>query len=179
MLTLPHLKKYKILKATYLWGLVGGGSAFLWLVAEYVLGFHTWRYQQQAVVTNFELLIPLWCAWAGLNQVKKRDYKGVVTFGKLVKEGFILAAISAIIAALGVIIYLGIINPGYTAFMVNVAVEKANATHQNTTKAAEFASMYYGKQSFIIQTFLSTIGFGTFFGLLVAFLIKSPVKQSR
>lgn len=167
------------MKTTYLWGLIGGGSAFLWLIAEYVLGFHTWRNAQQAVVTNFELLIPLWCAWAGLTQVKKRDYNGVITFTQVVKEGFVIAAISAVIAAVGVLIYLGVINPQYTADMVKLAVDKAKTSGESTVKAAEFAAMYYGKQSFIIQTFLSTIGFGTFFALIVAIVIKSPQKIQR
>lgn len=161
------------MRTAYKWGLIIGVLGFVWLVGEYLFGLHDKYIKMQPIITNFELIIPLVCISLGLLEVKKKDFSGSVSFSEAFKEGLLMSVIAAGIAVLGVFIYFKAINPGWTDFMIATSKQTAKATGENITKAADFAKIYYSLNSYIVQTFIGTLGFGAMIALVVSLVIRN------
>lgn len=161
------------MRTSYKWGIIIGSLGFVWLVGEFAFGLHDKYISSYAVITNFELIIPFVCTILGLREVKQKDYNGSVSFSDVFKEGLIMSAIAAVISVAGVFIYFKAINPGWTDFMINTCKQIAKVKGENISKAADFAKMYYSMNSYIVQSFISTLGFGGVISLIVSMVIRN------
>jgi hypothetical protein len=164
--------KINIMKTEHRWGITIGLLNFIWLMTEYVTGLHGKHVNHYATVTNFALLIPLVCTSIALYQIKKVDFKGTISFMEAFKPGVVIATIAAFISAFGVFVYFQI-NPGFTDFMVDIAKLKALKSGEPIAKAADLAKMLYSVNSYVIQSFISAIGFGIVLAALIALIIKN------
>ncbi|MEO8149390.1 MAG: DUF4199 domain-containing protein [Bacteroidia bacterium] len=161
------------MRTSYKWGLIIGGLGFAWFVGEYLFGLHNKYIKLQPVITNFELIIPILCIGLGLRQVKLKDFNGSITFSEAFKEGLIMSAIAACLSVVGVCIYFKAINPGWTDFMIETSKQVAKEKGESIAKAADFAKIYFSLNSYIVQSFIGTLGFGGVISLIVALVIRN------
>lgn len=160
------------MKTEHKWGIAIGVLNFVWLLGEYITGLHGKHVDQYAKVTNFALLIPLVCTTVALVQIKKNKFNGVISFSEAFKPGIVMATIAAFISAFGVFIYFQI-NPGFTDFMVDISKQNALKNGEAIPKAADLAKMLYSMNSYIIQSFISALGFGIMLAAVIALVIKN------
>lgn len=160
------------MKTEHKWGIAIGVLNFMWLLGEYAAGLHGKHVDQYARVTNYALLIPLVCTPIALLQIKKNTFNGVISFSEALKSGIVISTIAAFIAAFGVFVYFQI-NPGFTDFMVDYSKQNALKNDEPIAKAADLAKMLYSMNSYIIQSFISAIGFGMVLAALIALVIRN------
>ncbi len=160
------------MKTEHKWGIAIGVLNFLWLLGEYFAGLHGKNVEQYARVTNFALLIPLVCTPIALVQIKKNTFNGVISFSEAFKPGIVIATIAAFLSAFGVFVYFQI-NPGFTDFMVDYSKQNALKSGEPIEKVADLAKMLYSMNSYIIQSFISAIGFGIVLAAVIALVIRN------
>ena len=144
----------------------------MWLLGEYITGLHGKHVEHYAKVTNFALLIPLVCTTVAMIQIKQNNFNGVISFSEGFKPGMVIATIAAFISAFGVFIYFQI-NPGFTDFMVDISKQNALKNGESIPKAADLAKMLYSMNSYIIQSFISAIGFGIMLAAVIALVMRN------
>jgi hypothetical protein len=164
--------KFITLKTEHKWGIVIGVLNTVWLFGEYFAGLHGKNVTLYSTVTNFALVIPLVCTLIALYQIKKNEFNGTISFAEAFKPGLAMSTIAAVVSAFGVFLYFKF-NTGFTNFMIDVSKQNAIKNGESIEKAADLAKMYYSINSYIVQSFISAIGFGTMLSAVIALVIRN------
>lgn len=85
-------------------GLLGAVLLIGWTIAQYLLGFHTYRLSWALSSSYLNFLIVLACVWLGIRE-KRNDTSGVFSVRQGVKESMYQLSITAIIASLFMFVY--------------------------------------------------------------------------
>ncbi|MFM2284749.1 MAG: hypothetical protein RLZZ543_246 [Bacteroidota bacterium] len=85
-------------------GLLGAVLLISWTIAQYLLGFHTYRLTWALSSGYVNFLIVLTCVWLGIKE-KRNDTTGVFSVRQGVKESMYQLSITATIASLFMFVY--------------------------------------------------------------------------
>ncbi|MBP6731564.1 MAG: DUF4199 domain-containing protein [Chitinophagales bacterium] len=139
----------------------------LWLAVEFMVGLHEEPLiAYHPIVTMFALIIPIVCARMAVNE-KIELLGGKITFGQAFLTGFLVAFFAAVLSVPSELIFNKLINPDFFSNMIIYSVKMGKA------KSYEEAAMYFNLTSYIIQTGLGTLVFGTLIALIMAWRMRT------
>ena len=151
------------------YGLFMGLGVCLWILLEFILGFHTTRMNIGRWSGYFSVIIPIVCLYFGIQETKAE------TYWQKVKAGIVMVSIASVIIALFFVVYNLFINPDWIE--QGIAVEKQRLSEIGATEEEIIAAEQTMRQFFSIEmqvtgAFLGTLIEGCILTLLIAALVK-------
>lgn len=158
-------------KTEFKYGIITGCLICLWILVEFLSGFHTDRIHIGRYTIYFVAIIPLITIYLGLK--KKRDLRSdrrlPLTGG--IKSGLMISLIAAVIISIFLTVYFSYINPQYSDFGVAYYKEKLISSGKTSAQVTDELNEIKGTFSFINQLLFRVIGtIGT--GLLISFFVS-------
>ena len=145
--------------------------AFIWILMEYLLGFHDARLvEYHPYFTLFSLLIPIFLLQRAL-QTRENLMGNAFNFADAMKTGVLISIITGFFNLIFQTIYQKIINPTYLEFMIDYAVSHKYAP--NREKAAE----YFNFNAYLIQGFIAAIIGGIIISLIITVILIRKKKN--
>ena len=144
----------------------------LWLAVEFMVGLHDVYIQYHPYVTMFALIIPIVCSRMAV-QERIEQLNGKITFKEAFLTGFLIAFFAAVLAVPSQIIFHKLINPDFFDSMISYTVKRAETLNMDTSKARKEAEMYFNLTSYIVQSGLGTLVFGTLIALVMAWRMRT------
>jgi len=92
-------------------GLIAGIGVSIYVLLEYLLGFHTTHPEIGEYSGYFSAIIPIVVILFAIRKKRDRSFKGLISFGQAFITGIIVTAISAFIITAFFVIYNDYINP--------------------------------------------------------------------
>lgn len=137
----------------------------LWLALEAVLGFHDKYIAYHPYVTMLALAIPIVFSRMAVRD-KKEVQGGTISFKQALITGLVITVLAAILAVPVQLVFHYWINPHFFEDMINYAVV-------NGKSSAQQAAMFFNLTSYIIQSVVGTLIFGSVVALVVALLMRT------
>lgn len=144
----------------------------LWLSLEFMVGLHDQYIQYHPYITMFALIIPIVCARMAIRD-KLDMLNGKITFREAFMTGFLVAFFAAVLAVPSQVIFHKLINPDFFDNMVDYASKRAENLNMDVVKARQDAEMYFNLTSYIIQSGLGTLVFGTIVAAIMAWRMRT------
>ncbi len=145
----------------------------LWLAVEFMVGLHEEPLMQyHPIVTLFALIIPIVCARLAIRD-KLEMLNGKISFKQAFVTGFLIAFFAAVLSIPAQVIFHKVINPDFFDNMIGYAVKRAESLHVDMNKARQEAELYFNLTSYIIQSGLGTLVFGTIIAAIMAWRMKT------
>ena len=144
----------------------------LWLSLEFMIGLHDRYIQFHPYITMFSLIIPFVCTRLAIRD--KRDFlNGKITFTQAFVTGFFIAFFAAVLSIPSQVIFHRLINPDFFDNMIDYAAKRAENLNMDVVQARQDAEMYFNLTSYIIQSVLGTLVFGTIIALIMAWRMQT------
>ncbi len=155
------------------YGLIIGLGVSLWVLVEFLLGFHTTRMEIGEFTGYLSVIIPILSLYSGL--FAKRMENLFITYWQLVKAGMMMVIIGALIISLFMGLYNSVIHPGWVE--EGIALEKQrlvemNATAEEITAAEEVMDVVFSTEMQMIISFIGVVFEGFFLTLLIAWFVQ-------
>lgn len=144
----------------------------LWLSVEFMVGLHDVYITYHAFTNWLALLIPVVCIRMALSE-KADQLDGRLSYKQAFASGFLVAFFAAVLAVPVQIVFHKLINPDYFDTMIKVAVNHAENAKHNAMRAREEAALYYNLTSYIIQSGLLMLVFGTIVAAISAWFARN------
>ena len=151
-------------------------SYFLWLLAEFKLGLHSYRIDYYPFVFWLAFILPIAGIYLTIRYARDKEHAGKINFLQSLLSGLkITAVISAVIPLLSWL-YVSVINPTYFPAMKaqqENMIEDLNLSSSTEKEALirELAISYF-PASFLFRQFLIILISSIFLSLIIAALIK-------
>ncbi len=117
------------------WGLILGLCVSLWVMFEFLLGFHTTRMEYGVYSGYIASLIPLICLWYGVREVKKKFPQ--MRFLQGFASGMCMVFFAALIVTSFFYVYNVYINPVWMDNGYRYVELQLNASGMNQTQMSE------------------------------------------
>ncbi len=145
----------------------------LWLAVEFMVGLHEEPLiQYHPYVTMFALIIPIVCARLAIRD-KLEMLNGRISFKQAFVTGFLIAFFAAVLSIPLQVVFHKIINPDFFDSMIDYATKRAETLNEDIAKARQEAEVYFNLTSYIIQSGLGTLVFGSIIAAVVAWRMKT------
>lgn len=159
------------------YGLLIGLGVSLWVLVEFLLGFHT-KYMEIGQFTGYlSVIIPILALYSGL--FVKRLENLSITYWQLVKTGMMMIILGALIISLFMGLYNTVIHPEW--MQEGIALEKqrlaemnatANMTVEEIAATEEALAVVFSPQMQMLISFIGVIIEGFFLTLLIAWFVQ-------
>jgi hypothetical protein len=156
------MNKYKI---EIKWAFIFVGVTLLWMCIEKLAGLHNENIAKHEVYTNFYAIFAILVYVFALNDKKKNDYQGVMSYKQGVISGLIITAIVTVLSPLTQYITSTFITPEFFPNIIKYVVE-------NNKMGKEEAENYFTLKNYIIQGLIGASVMGIITTLIVAFFAK-------
>ncbi|MEK6921514.1 MAG: DUF4199 domain-containing protein [Nanoarchaeota archaeon] len=171
MIKLPSF--FTSLKPELRFGLIIGLGVSLWVLIEFLLGFHTTRMEMGQFTGYLSVIIPILALYYGLTE--RYIQEPTITYWQTVKVGMTMVIIAAIIISLFMALYNTTIHPDWVE--EGIAYEKQylqeiNATAEEITQAEEAMKVMFSTEVQMIGSFIGVVVQGFFLCLLISWLIR-------
>ncbi len=110
------------------YGLLGGAGVCLWILAEYLLGFHTTRLAIGEYSGYFSSLIPLVALWR-LLRLRQREYGPLFKVARGLRSGLFASLLTGALVYCFLVFYNFQINPGWLEQALTWKVAQWRAAH--------------------------------------------------
>ena len=158
------------------WGAIVGGIYLAWLYLSFYLGMHTNGLGMIQVMTVISLLLTVTGFTLALGAVVRR--KPEITWGEGMRSSALIALVAAAIAAVTQVGYFKLVNPAWTATMVEETGAHYRAQDMEeaqVVKMMEGAEKTFGMASYVIQA-----ATGTFLiGMIASAVIMAFLRRAR
>lgn len=155
------------------YGLIIGLGLSLWVLVEFLLGFHT-KYTEVGAFTGYlSVIIPILALYSGL--FAKRMENLSITYWQLVKTGMMMVVIGALIISLFMGLYNSIIYPEWAQEGIALERERLvsmNATVEEIAAAEEVMTVVFSAEMQMIISFIGVVIEGFFLTLLIAWFVQ-------
>jgi hypothetical protein len=153
---------------------IGYGFAFaavslLWLVFEYILGFHQELIEYHAWFTNLFMLPAVFIMFKGIN-ARRKQLGGHIRFGQAFQSGFFITLIVAMLSPALQVVFHKFINPDFFSAFREYSVNQEGVS-------AEQAAANFNLKSYAIQSLIGSIIAGTVTSLIIAAIISFRNKK--
>jgi hypothetical protein len=155
------------------YGLIIGLGVSIWVLLEFLLGFHT-KYMEIGQFSGYlSVIIPILALYYGLTE--KYIHEPTITYWQTVKAGMTMVIIAAIIISLFMALYNTTIHPEWVE--EGIAYEKQyliemNATAEEIAQAEEALKVMFSTEVQMIGSFIGVVVQGFFLCLLISWLIR-------
>jgi hypothetical protein len=151
------------------YGLIFTAMGFLWVLLEFLFGFHTRLKDYHSVVTNLiffpSVFIMVKCILA-----KRKELGGKIGFGAAFQAGFFMTLVVALLSPLANWIFFTLINPGFFKEFIALAVEHG--------RNAEDAAAEFNLKSYLVMSFIGSIIMGTMSSLIIALFVRESNRRA-
>ncbi len=164
------------MRPEFKYGLISGAGLCLWIMLEYLLGFHTTRPDIGTYTGLLSNLIPLTMLFLLLRAKRAAVYDGRLSLGAGIGAGVLASFIAALLVYSFLVTYTHFINPTWIDQMLEAKVAQQRAAHvpegiiQESITATRDAYTPGG------QVFTILVGMTTMGGLF-AFILTLLVRQ--
>lgn len=156
-----------MLKTEIKYGIITGGGICLWILMEFLLGFHTEKMYIGEYTTYFVVLIPFFTLYLGIKEKRDKRNNGNISVFNGIRTGLMISLIATVIIALFLIIYLNYLNPNYAEIGMAYQRDKLLLNGKSNDEIAlEMESMK------IMFSFINQFLFGTLGALASGFIIS-------
>ncbi|HRQ89785.1 MAG TPA: DUF4199 domain-containing protein [Bacteroidia bacterium] len=150
------------------WGLLIGGAGVAWLVLAWALGLHsrTFGWVWGAALVSFAISLVGYVL--AMRDLKRHEPEA--TFAEGVRSAALIAAVSAVVAIGGRVLYLTVLNPGWTDFVVGEMrrhYEKQGVGGEQLEQIAAGVAQTYGFVPDLIQAGVGAFLTGVLFSALI------------
>lgn len=155
------------------YGLIMGLGVSLWVLVEFLLGFHTTRTDIGEFTSYLSVIIPILALYSGL--FAKRMENLSITYWQLVKAGMMMILLGAFIISLFMGLYNTVIHPGWVQEGIALERERLvsmNATAEEIAAAEEVMAVVFSAEMQTIISFISVVIEGFFLTLLIAWFVQ-------
>ncbi len=152
------------------WALIFVGMSLLWMVLEKLAGLHSTHIDKHMYLTNLFAIPAIVVYVLAMNEKKKIDYKGEMTYGQGFVSGLIITGIVALFAPLTQWITSTLITPEYFPNVIAYSVETGYHS------SLEEAEAYFNLENYILQSFVGAIIMGVITSAIVAFFVRTKSK---
>jgi len=159
------------------WGVIIGMVNMAWLYLSYYLGMHDSGLAMIQLMTLVSVLLSVIGYVLGLRAITRRFPETQYLEG--LRSGAIIAGIVAVFAALSQVIYFKVINPGWTARMVELTRQyylESGLPEAEAEQFAEGAKQTFGLGSYMIQSALGAIIIGMISTAVVMLFLRRKSK---
>jgi hypothetical protein len=166
------------MKTPIKFGLISAVAVSTWVLLEYLLGFHTTRYELGQYTGFGAAIFPVACTWVALTRL--RAAAGALTFGRGLAAGAVVAAISSAGTGLFMVVYYRFINPGWLATMraretaagqaADRSPEQLNAHLESLAAAASPAG--------ILMVMIGSFLIGLLIAAIIALVLRRPPARA-
>ncbi len=154
------------------YGVMTGTGMCLWILIEFLLGFHTDKMYIGEYTTCFIVFVPLVTLYLGIKEKRDRRNNGQISISSGIKAGLMISLIAAVIIAFFLIAYFNYINPGYAQLGIAYQRQKLIQSGKSTGEIASEMESIKDMFGFINQFLFGTLGvLGTGFIISVALSI--------
>ena len=160
------------MKTELKYGLVIGLLMFLWLILEFVMGFHTDKIRYQPYVTNLAYLIPVIGIYQGIKSKRIMDLDGYITYAEGLKIGFIISIYVAIVAVITQFLFHTFINLDYFDKMIEYSTQMKADSGMTEEEALTTAKAIFNLTSYLFQAFIFNLAIGSVVALIAATMLK-------
>ncbi len=111
-----------------------------------------------------------------LNTIKKEHYAGVISYGRIVKHGSLIASLSSILVGSLIYSYLKVIDGSVAARMLDLAyeeIEQLNLSDREIDQTMALYEQLFSPEGFATSSILSTVFFGVLISLVLGAVLKS------
>lgn len=143
-------------------------GTFIWLMMEYLLGFHDEYVRVYGMVSKVALIIPIAFTFVALRKKREEYYDGVITFGQAFKSGLIIALLCAVFIIPIQIMFHYAINPRFFDVMIEEHIERAIRNGENLTEARNQAFAVYKVSAYVVQRATATLLTGLVLAVIFA-----------
>ena len=154
------------------WALIFTAMMMFWMWLEKLLGLHSTRIAQHAVVTNFVAIPAILIYVLALLDKRKKDYGGYMTYKQGFISGLIITVFVTLLSPLVQYLTTTFISPEYFPNMINDAV----STGQMTQPEAE---AFFNLKSYLLQVLLFTPVMGIVTTAIVALFTRRSRIRTR
>jgi hypothetical protein len=162
-------------KSEIKFGIITGAGICLWILTEFLLGFHTVRMNIGEYSMYFVVIIPLITIYYGIKEKRDTQNKGVISLGSGIKTGLMISLIAAVITSIFIIVYFNYINPKYFEYGIAYQKEKFYLKGKTNIELSEQLKNIKAVFSFINQLLfqiLGTVGTGFIISVVLSFILK-------
>jgi hypothetical protein len=149
------------------WAFIFILTSLFWMVLEKVTGLHSTHIDKQQYLTMGFMVPAIWIYVLALNDKKKKDYRGRMTFKQGFISGLIISVIVTLFSPLTQWITTYVITP---EFFPNVIEYSLKTGYHKTREEAE---AFFNFENYVKQGLIGAIAMGTVTSLIVAFFVKS------
>lgn len=154
------------------YGLIAGVGVSIYILFEYLLGFHTTSPEIGEYSGYFSAIIPIIVILFAIREKRDRSFNGVITFGQSFITGIIVTTISAFIITVFFVIYNDHINP---QMMTNLSNWKAEQMRLENIPEDEIASSIEEWNAMYNPLFIFAGSF--FMGLMITLIFSLVVRK--
>jgi len=157
-------------------GIITGAGICLWILSEFLLGFHTVRMNIGEYSIYFVVVIPFITIYNGIKEKRDTENNGIISLGGGIKTGLMISLIAAFITAVFIIIYFNYINPKYFEYGIAYQKEKFYLKGKTDIEFSEQLKNIKVVFSFINQLLfqiLGTVGTGFIISVALSFILKN------
>lgn len=163
------------MKTSFKHGALAGLVTFLWVLLEYIIGFHTNYniYQYHPYFTNFIFLFVIILLVRSIKRERKTN-NGKLSFKQGFGAGIQFTIALSIVAAVLEVVYF-IINPSFTETMVEFTermVREKGGTEGEVMQMIEQSKVWFAKWSYVLQVSFGYLVIGTITSLITSAIVK-------
>lgn len=160
------------------WGFLTALFSFLWLCLEYALGIQTEYIAFHPVITLLALMIPLFCLYYGLRELKKRDAVPF-TFSNALLTGICISGVAAVLSMGVQWIFHSWVNPEFFSTMIAYAESRALTYGGDMLMARQEAEAYFSMESYLLQAVGGSLIGGAVISAILAFFMRNHYERKR
>ena len=164
------------------YGVFCGIGVGLWVVVEYLLGFHNKHIEIGRYSGYFSSIIPIVLIYLALRERRRLWHHGSLTFRQGFQYGVILSLISAVIITGFFWVYNHAINPGWLDAAADFQRRKmlqAGAGAAEIRRQLDELQKYSSPMYQLVWNFIGTAGLGLLFTVIISlFMKKKPAEAA-
>ena len=153
----------------FTYGLASGLGVCLWVMVEYLLGFHTTRLAIGEYSGYFSSLVPLACLWLMLRR-QQTAFGPLFTLPRALKSGLLASFVGAVVVYIFFVAYNRFINPGWLDHALEWKVAQLRAAHVPEVDIRQEIN-FYRKTNTPVGLLLTTVGGTTLMGGIMTVLL--------
>ena len=152
---------------------------FIWLMLEYVAGFHDKYVQYHTFISVLSIVIPL--VFYFLAIIKKRDDEldGIISFRQAVLSGLTITIIWIVLTVPTQLVFHYMINPRFFDVMIEEYVYHAVDKGMSEELANESAAALFNIKAYLIQRLITVLIVGVSLSIIDAWFLKRTVKPEE
>ncbi len=149
------------------WALIYIVVSLLWMLFEKLVGLHSTHIDKQQYLTLGFLIPAIWVYVLALQDKKKKDYRGRMTYLQGFVSGLIISVIVTLFSPLTQWIITYVITPEYFPNVIEYSLK--TGYHKSRAEA----EAYFNFNNYAKQSTIASMGMGVGFSLIIAFFVKS------